>query len=266
MKDLYTSAVGNMTKTIARLERVVPAPQVVVLRGRKNYRYKEQSIHQAIIMKLARLISALQAARLLLNAGLLQDFGACQRVIDEINEDVAYLYWLTVGKESPNWHERFFAEFWQEEFDGPTAMTSNQKRDRVPREKIRNFLASMGDVGLDQNTRIKVAYGISKAYSGFIHGAASHIIEMYYGDPPKFHALNQRDSPYLEGHIEDLQNVFFRSICTFGLAAAAFGDGDLKDTILDFRTHFEKQCGMTFDPKELDAIALRQRQARPSNN
>ena len=189
-------------------------------------------------MKLARLISALQAARLLRDAGLHQDFGACQRVIDEINEDVTYLCCLTVRKDFPQWHKRFSAEFWQEEFDGPTAMTSSQKRDRVLSEKIWNYIALTEQGGFDRSTRIKVAFGISKAYSGFIHGAASHIIEMYYGNPPSSQTLSQRDSPYSHGHTEDLKNVFFRSICSFGLAAVAFGDGDLKNAILEFRTHF----------------------------
>ena len=108
-----------------------------------------------------------------------------------------------------------------------------------------------------------MASAISKAYSGYVHGAASHISEMYYGDPPRFHALSQADSPHLKLRHEELQNVFFRSICIFGLAAAAFGSSELKNSVADFLLHFEEQCGMTFEPKEINAIARRQRQGWP---
>jgi hypothetical protein len=259
MEDVYRSAIINMAQTLKALERAVPPPQVMQFHGRAAYRYKEQSVHQAIVMKLVRLTSALQAAQLLLQAGLLQDFGACQRVIDEINEDVAFLCLSVVRNDETQWHARFLAEFWQEEFDGPTAMTSTQKRARVPREKVRGYLAQGEEGGIDQSARIKINEGIAKAYSGFVHGAGSHIMQMYYGNPPCFHPVGELDSPYLPGHAEDLQNYFLRAICSFGFAAAAFGSKELKDTIIEFRAEFERRCGMTFDPKETAAILRRQR-------
>jgi len=45
MAELYKSVVSSMSGTLAQLERRVPAPQVVEMHGRKNYRYKEESVH-----------------------------------------------------------------------------------------------------------------------------------------------------------------------------------------------------------------------------
>lgn len=259
MDPVYVATLQNMAKTLRTLQGRVKSPEVVSLRGGQAYRYVDQTIHQAIVMKLARLSTALNAARVLLGAGLLQDQGAAQRVIDEVNEDVAYLCVGVIRDEWPTWHDRFFTEFWQEEFDAATAIQSTQRRDRVVREKVRAFVAKFEESGFDQSTKADVTATLAKAYSGYVHGAGSHIMEMYFGDPPQFHVGASYASPLWADHVEDLNNYFLRGICSFGLAAAAFGDGDMKNTIVEFRTHFETAAGMTFDMNEMAKKVAKQR-------
>ncbi|MDP3619426.1 MAG: hypothetical protein Q8R63_06490 [Ramlibacter sp.] len=251
MDSVYVAALRNMASTLRTLEGRVQPPAIVTIRGGQAYRYVEKTPHQAIIMKLARLATSLNAARVLLGAGLLQDQGAAQRVIDEMNEDVSYLSLGLIRSEWPSWNDRFLAEFWQEEFDAPTAMRSTQRRDRVPREKVRAFIAKFEEGGLDQSTRVNVTATVANTYSGYVHGAGSHIMEMYFGDPPRFHVGASYASPFWDDHVGDLNNYYLRGICSFGLAAAAFGDADLRGTIIDFRTHFEAAAGMSFDMDEI---------------
>lgn len=259
MDPIYVATLRNMANTLRTLEGRVRPPQIVALRGGNAYRYMEKSPHQAVIMKLARLATSLNAARVLLGAGLLQDQGATQRVIDELNEDVCYLSLGLIRDEWPTWHDRYLAEFWQEEFDAATAMQSTQRRDRVPREKVRAFIAKFEEGGFDQSTKVSVTATVAKTYSGYVHGAGSHIMEMYFGDPPHFHVGASYASPFWGDHVEDLNNYYLRGICSFGFAAAAFGDASLKTNILDFRTHFETAAGMSFDMNEIAKKVKKQR-------
>lgn len=52
------------------------------------FRYEEKTLLQALIQKLARMVSGLHAARLLCDNGFLQEQRALQRMLDEFHEDL----------------------------------------------------------------------------------------------------------------------------------------------------------------------------------
>ncbi len=66
---LYDDALRNMEATLASFEKRVPSPQRVPYKDSFVFRYAERTIEQAIVQKLARLISGLHAARILLEDG-----------------------------------------------------------------------------------------------------------------------------------------------------------------------------------------------------
>ena len=55
------------------------------------FRCVEQSIYQAIILKLARVVSGLHAALLLLEHGHIQEQAMFHRIHDELDEDILFL-------------------------------------------------------------------------------------------------------------------------------------------------------------------------------
>lgn len=73
MDDHYLQILTNMESTLRTLESRVPAPKLVEHGNGRVFRYTERSIHQAIIQKLARIISGLHAARILLAYGYVQN-------------------------------------------------------------------------------------------------------------------------------------------------------------------------------------------------
>ena len=72
MDDHYLQTLSNMESTLRTLEKRVPAPKLIEFGDGHVFRYVERSIHQAIIQKLARIISGLHAARILLAYGFVQ--------------------------------------------------------------------------------------------------------------------------------------------------------------------------------------------------
>ena len=244
MDKLYSQTLHHMETTLAGLATCVPAPQRVPILDSFAFRYVEKSIHQAIVQKLARIVSGLHAARTLLEAGLLQEQAALHRILDETQEDVTFLAYGIIGGEVTELHSRYLDAFYEEEFDKPEdPVASTQKRPMVSRDKVRAFIARIEGNSLDPSRGVAVTRTVSKAYSGYVHGASPQIMEMYGGNPPYFHVSGMRDTPRFSDHEHDLWNYFYRGICAFGFAAKAFGDDALFTKIRTYLDEFEKQSG-----------------------
>ncbi len=214
-----------MDRSFQDFETAMPSkPQLVKLSFGIVYRYKEKDIYQAIIQKLARVQSAVRAAYLLLNNGFVQEQAILHRVIDEANEDIIFLVYAITNDTITELHERFLDAFWQEEFDDSgVVIKSNLKRPMIPRKKIQAYISRIDGPELDTCTRHSNARAISKAYSGFVHGASPHIMDMYGGDPPLFHTKGMRNTPRMEQYANDLWNYVYRSFISHIFVAKAIG-------------------------------------------
>lgn len=244
MDDLYFQTLRNMELTLSGLANRVPEPQRVPMGDSFAFRYVEKSIHQAIVQKLARVISTLHSARILLEYGFIQEQAALQRMLDEFMEDITFLSYAVISNDVTELHHTYLNAFYEEEFDKPEdSIGSTQKRPMMPRQKIRAYLAKIEGSGLDPSSWVAVTRTISKAYSGYVHGASPHIMEMYGGNPPKFHVSGMPGIPLFADHRDDLWNYFYRAICAFGFAAKAFGDDDLFSRIQHYRDEFAKRAG-----------------------
>ena len=174
-----------------------------------------------------------------------------QRILDELQEDVTFLSLGVIFNKRSKLHDDYLAAFFEEEFDADTAMESTQKRPTIPRKKIRAAIASM-EIGLDRNTGVEVARTVSKAYSGYVHAASPHIMDMYGGNPPRFHMRGMRGTPRHIEHRADLWNCFFRGIIAFSFAVKAFGDDQMFASIHNFLDEFAKRSGRNYVSVEWD--------------
>ena len=73
---------------------------------------------------------------------------------------------------------------------------------------------------------------IAKAYSGFVHAASPHIMDMYGGWPPQFDLSGEFRTLRGEEHADDALNYFLRALHSMALAAKAFGDEALFEAML----------------------------------
>jgi hypothetical protein len=248
MDALYLQTLQNMERTLGGLAKRVPPPQRVPILDSFAFRYTERTIHQALIQKLARIISGLYAARTLLEKGFLQEQAALQRMLDEFQEDVTFLCYAAIFEDTTDLHRRYLDAFFEEEFDKPEdPVASTQKRPMVPRDKIRAYIARIEGSGLDPSRGIALGRTLSKTYSGYVHGASPQIMDMYGGNPPHFHVSGMRGTPRFLEHQDDLWNYFYRGICAFGFAAKAFGDEQLFASIQQYRDQFAKASGKEYD-------------------
>lgn len=247
MDGLYLEALQNMENWLRAFENCVPPPQLVSLGKHKAFRYTEKTIQQAIVQKLARILSGLHAARILLAHGYVQELGALQRMLDEFREDVEFLCLAVICNDRTELHDRYLEAFYEEQFDKPDdPVSSSQNRPMIPREKIRAYIAKSEAAALEPSRGIQLSKTISKAYSGFVHGASPHIMDMYGGNPAKFHVQGMLGTPRLEEHERGIWNYFYRGIVTFGFSAKAFGAEDLFKSIQEYLVLFESASGKDY--------------------
>ena len=242
MDKIYEQVLKNLEATVHRLAKHVPAPQRIRTNNSFGFRHVEKSLHQAIVQKLARMVSTLYATRLLLNHGFVQDVGALKRILDEIQEDILFLL-SGIENQSPL-HREFLDAFFEEEFDADTALESTQKRPMIPRKRIRahnaRVISSIPNSPFDPSRTTEILRTIDKAYSGYVHAASPQIMELYGGNPPLFHMSGMLETPLAKTHREDFWNYICRSIYAFGIVAKAFGDDVTWGNIRDYARWFEE--------------------------
>ena len=242
MDTLYVKALDTMETWLTTIEQLVPKPIAVPFAKSFVFRYAEQTLEQALVQKLARMITGLHSARLLLNNGLFQDQASIQRMVDDFKEEITFLAYGQLFDKITDRHEEFLSAFYEEEFDNPdSALDSTQKRSAVPRDKIRAYVANIGaslaaqDAGddpvrtegsvdpegllADPSGGVKNARTLSKLYSGFLHGASPQIMNLYGGTPPRFQVSGMLGTPHENDHREDLWNQFYRGLICFSLVA-----------------------------------------------
>jgi hypothetical protein len=250
MESLYDDALRNMENTLHTLAGRVPPPAQVPFKDWFVYRHIEKTIHQAIVQKLARSISTLHATRLLLGHGFVQEQGALQRVLDEINEDITFLSFGVIFNDITPLHQNYLDAFFEEEFNAETGLHSNQKRPMIPRKKIQAYIARSEGGPLDTSSTIEASRTVSKAYSGYVHAASPHIMDMYGGNPPKFYVRGMRGTERHREHSADLWNYFYRTIISCAFVAKAFGDENLFADIHKFTREFERLSGKNYEPNK----------------
>lgn len=168
------------------------------------------------------------------------------RMLDEIQEDVCFLAYGLLFDKQTDVHARYLAAFYQEEFDAETAMASTQRRKTPYRKEIHAFLAEIESQFGDPTMIAEAGRTLSKAYSGYVHAASPHIMELYGGNPPHFRLRGMRGSEFQLDHEHDIWNYFYRGIMACSFGAKAIGADAIYDELLKFKRDFEDSSGRTY--------------------
>jgi len=230
MDNLYKKTFTLLENIFRRFEKGLPAPTDTTVNGYPAYRYTEKLTEQAILLKLARQISGLHAAYILLKSGLVQEQGVIQRTLDDIHEDIIFLVVAITNDEITELHKRFLEAFWQEEFDGDP-ISSPQNRDMPQRAKIRSYIANV--LSSSPHDEINVHKTVYKAYSGFVHAASTHIMDTYLGPEKGFHVSGMLGTPRIYDYENDIFNYFYRAVLSFSFASKAYGDENILNVLTE---------------------------------
>jgi hypothetical protein len=211
--ELLSEAIDELNECVNALATSFPLPRRVSVNGKLAFRHRRQDDLLLSYLKLVKIASHHNAAVILMRAGYAQEVYALCRMIDEACEDISFM--ATPLDNGPSVHQRrFIEEFYQEEFTGSDLVRSQQERDRVPRKKVRAGASHLGDslAGWDPHTHLMNVGALSNAFSGFVHGAYVHLMELFGGDPPRFHTRGMSGTPRMQECFGNHVNHTYRSL------------------------------------------------------
>ena len=241
MIRLYADTIRITEKAFHILESLIEKPILIEKDYGKVFRYERPTIQAALILKAARVVSGLNSSLLLLKHGYTQEAYGIFRTIDEFNEDITFLIIPIVQDGLSDDHKRYIEYMFQEEKTrkGDTYVI-DKKRPMVPRKKIQRAIAEFSAHLAEKNQTYDVHKTIHATFSGYIHGAANHILDMYGGDPPRFHVNGTLGTPRVEESIKCANNYFYRSLLSLMMIASACGQEKLQEELISFRDYYEK--------------------------
>lgn len=243
---LHAEAVAVMTNAFKQIERVISPPQQVTFSNSFVFRYANKGIREAIVQKLARSISGLNAISILLQAGFTQEVGVLFRTLDEINEDIMFLATAETNRARTNLHEKYLKAFFAEPvFLRPQGTMAIAKQDLVPRRKIRAHTMTVFGQGVNVSQALTAGEAISTAFSGYVHANSESIMDMYGGNPASFHLEGMPCTSRIDEYTRSTENYIYRGLMTTLTAAKAFGDVKLVELLYIFLAKYESANGHT---------------------
>lgn len=240
MPTMQAEAVEAMTRAFRRLESSIPGPQKVTFRDSFVFRFENKGIHEALLQKLARIVSGLNAVTVLLGAGFVQEVGVLFRTLDEIQEDILFLASAETNATRTERHTQYLKAFYADAaFSRSERSMEIPKPNSVPRKKIRAHTMSALGSGVNASQALTASESISAAYSGYVHAASENIMEMYGGNPPRFHVEGMCGTTRVATSAKDAANYVHRSLMCTIMVAKAFGDASLTKTLYHFLAAYE---------------------------
>lgn len=112
----------------------------------------------------------------------------------------------------------------------------------VRRWNIRDYISRIDPAG-DPSSATTLYRTIYSVYFGYVHGASPQIMELFGRNPPRFQINGMSGTPLHESHGYDLYNPFFRAIISFSVAAKAFGDDELYQSLHTYHLEFDSLSG-----------------------
>lgn len=232
MRKNQVESLEVMTRAFRQLEGHLVPPERIPYRNSFVFRYSKKGIHEALIQKLARFISGLNAVAVLLDAGYVQEVGVLFRTLDEIREDIFFLATAETNSAKTERHDQYLQAFYAESvFSSSEKSLEISKPKLLPRKKIRAH--TMNTLGQEVNgsDALAIAESLSTAYSGYVHAASENIMDMYGGNPPHFHLTGMLDTPLQLEAVRASENHFYRGLMVTIIVAKAFGDGPLVEVL-----------------------------------
>lgn len=244
MPFLQAEAVTMMASAFRRLEGAIERPQRVAYRDSFVFRYTNKGIHEALIQKLARNISGLNAVAVLISTGYVQEAGVLFRTLDEIQEDILFLATAEMEEGKTERHQKYLDAFYAESvFARPEGTLDIPKPNLLPRKKIRAHTFKGIGADVNESQVLAASESLGTAYSGYVHAASENIMDMYGGDPPHFNLNGMLGTPRIESCTNDAENYVYRGLMATVVIAQAFGDLSLMEALYGFLGRYERANG-----------------------
>ena len=241
---VFVSALKQLEAFYAEMSGAFAAPAFVQDQVHPRFRYAVHSDSLACFLKGVKLVSTLNAAVVLYQNAYPQETGALCRMADDFSNEVMFLLLPQAGQDVDATQRQFLENFFQEEFDAPgDPLGAEQKRVTVPVRKIQAAFAKLVANELNPSDAQEMLRTIQQAFSGYVHGAYPHIMELYGGTPARFHLSGMPNTPTTDGWNRQLVGYIYRAIIITAVIARKLQYAHLEPAIRALMADFEKETG-----------------------
>jgi hypothetical protein len=220
----------------------IKAPVFADIRGYRAWRYQNLSESLACFLKGVKIVSTLNASMVLLRAGYAQEIGALCRMIDDYSNEIFFLLLPQDGENFSKEQIQFLNDFFQEEFDNPTnPLVSTQKRVNVPIRKIHATFGKIAKSEMNSSDAQELLRTTHQAFSGYVHGAYPHIMEMFGGARP--HLNGMLGTPRIDEWRDQLIGYVYRALMVSVFVARKLGLNEMEAKVRELLEKFETETG-----------------------
>lgn len=229
IRDICEQALGLCVEQFKEIEAAVPPAQWTPWEDSFNWVFTERLPSQILVQKLARYITGLRALDVLIKSGLLQEVGVIFRMLDEIEQDIAF---ISLGLTTQKWtkyHDLYADFFWSDDENMPP----------VQRKNIRAFVNRALDQP-DPSTADRVSKTIHTTYSDYVHARSAPIMGMVVGPPARIEVNGIHDPRARYPYIEQAPSYFYRGLISASFAAKPILSGQRSSYCFEQLKAFEK--------------------------
>ncbi len=251
IRPILGSGVDSLEAFCRIIESSNLKPEIVKHGDLEAVRFVNKTPEEALLLKFARLVSMNRAMLLLMDYGFVQEQAAIQRSIEETNEDILFLTVNITGTASSEKFASFLDEFWKEDYEDPRDPVGTRVPRAFSRRGIRSFLNRYPKQE-DPSTADQNGRSIWEMYSGFTHGAAPQILELYDYENRSFLVNGLVGTNRHLDYVFDAQNSVYRSLISAGAVAKSFGSEELLSFATGETQKFTKSIGLEKLEKQPD--------------
>lgn len=246
--EQIVEAISELDNGIGILNAHFGPPDFLEMNGVPAFRYAQENDLLLSYLKCVRAVSSLNASIVLLYHGYVQEIGTLCRCIDDFNQDVLFLA-TPLGEDGYSKQQiRLVEEFFQEEFDNIIdPMRSTQARDRVPRAKILAGIARIKGQPINPSDAKELQRTLQQGFSGYVHGAYVHIMEMYGGknsDDLHFHTRGLVGTIRIQEWTEPLASRVFQTMVAVLIVAKRCSNEMVVAQLDGAMRHFSETTGV----------------------
>jgi hypothetical protein len=165
---------------------------------------------------------------ILITSGHVQEQGIIQRCIEETNEDIFFISANVTGTAKSEKFQRVLEEFWKEDYEDPNNPSGTLINRWFSRKGIATFLNRIFPSD-DPEAADRASKVVNSMYSGFVHGAAPQILEIYSLSGARFQTDGLLGTNRHLDYVFDAKNSIYRSLCSTGIIGKAYGSEYLFD-------------------------------------
>jgi len=240
--ELIKQAIQELEVALSRLVVKIGPPIYIAEAGKPRFRYTDPDPIKLMVLKTVRVVSGLNAATVLLEAGYIIEMGVLFRTIDDYIDEITFVGETVESGATTTDQKRFIEAFFEDDTRTTTELLQDQPRHhRVERKKIHASLERVLGRYLPKTPGLvrRMSRAIDDVYSGVVHGSLTSIMELYDGDQERFRVSGMLGHRLMRVYRVELAHYTHRALNTLGIIALFLGLVDLGDHLRDARVAFE---------------------------